>query len=541
MSCEGLYDTRAYLSIIGCLLQDPSLVDDIDRPLDRTDFNTDKFYELLFVAIYNLYMQGCLVIDEMAIDSYISNYKEQYEIFQKRQGLEYLSNARELAVLENYDYFYHRCRKYSLLRYYENRGLDTRFIYDSTITEPGKMSEEQVKFDNYTEQQIVEIVESILVIKPNNKFCVSALSSGCQAGNGMKELIETLAETPDIGGPLNNEGINTVVRGARFGCLYMRSLIQGQGKTRLAIGDACKLSVPYVYDLHKKEWIYTGWAEPTLFITTEMKISEIQTIIIAAVSKVNENHILTQQYNEGEYERVCQAVEFIQSAPLYIEHIPDFTINEIENIIKRYNREYNVRYIFFDYVWMSIKAMGQVNAQTGMRLQEHQLLLAFATQLKAIAQRLDVFIFTASQLNGEAQDAKIKNQNLLAGAKSLSNKLDFGVISMVPTKAELKKLEPITHHRIGPIPNMAHWCYKIRGGMLSSIIIWTKVDLGTVEERPLFVTNFDFELVNIDFTKIESVETAIKENSVPIRNEDISDFETDTNEVAAKEKVKFDW
>ena len=35
MAHEGLVDKRAYLNTFGCLLQDSSLIDDIDRPLDR--------------------------------------------------------------------------------------------------------------------------------------------------------------------------------------------------------------------------------------------------------------------------------------------------------------------------------------------------------------------------------------------------------------------------------------------------------------------------------------------------------------------------
>lgn len=30
-----------------------------------------------------------------------------------------------MATIENYDYYYHRLRKYALLRYYEQKGLDT--------------------------------------------------------------------------------------------------------------------------------------------------------------------------------------------------------------------------------------------------------------------------------------------------------------------------------------------------------------------------------------------------------------------------------
>lgn len=540
MEVSGLVDKRAYLQVIGCLLRDSSLIDDIDRPLDRTDFNTEDFYELLFVAIYNLHIQGVVNIDEFAIDSYLSNYKEQYKIFQDNTGLDYLSSAREMSDLSNYDYNYHRIRKYGLLRYYEKQGLDTRFIYDSTITDTNKAEAEQNKFDGYTEQDIVEKVEATFVINPSMKYCTNSLSTDIQAADGMKELVADLMEVPDVGLALNNEGLNTVSRGARLGCLFMRSCPQGGGKTRMATGDACKIAIPYYYDLEKEEFVYTGNCEPTTIFSTEMPVDEIQTLVIATISKVNEEHILYGTYEYGEYERVQQAIEYIASSPLYIVHIPDFSIEDIKNQIKKYNREFSVRYFFFDYIHTSLRLMAEVNSRSGMGLKEHQLLLVFATELKTIAQQLDVFIFTASQLNGEAQTAQYKDQNLLAGSKALANKLDMGIISMAPTKAELKKIEPVLHKMVGmPVPNMCHWVYKVRRGRITRIIIWTKADLGVMDERALFVTDYDFGLIDIDFTKIEQVEEKIKEHSVLISQvPDTPVEEKDDDEVVEK---KFDW
>lgn len=73
-------------------------------------------------------------------------------------------------------------------------------------------------------------------------------------------------------------------------------------------------------------------------------------------------------------------------------HIPDFSIEDIKNQIKKYNREFSVRYFFFDYIHTSLRLMAEVNSKSGMGLKEHQLLLVFATELKTIAQQLDVFI-----------------------------------------------------------------------------------------------------------------------------------------------------
>ena len=84
---EALTDKRAYANTLGCLMKDPTLVEDIDRPLDREDFNTETFYDLLFVAIYNLSMQGCKTIDEFAIDSYLSGLKTNIEYFKKTEDL----------------------------------------------------------------------------------------------------------------------------------------------------------------------------------------------------------------------------------------------------------------------------------------------------------------------------------------------------------------------------------------------------------------------------------------------------------------------
>lgn len=542
--CTGLVDKRAYLNIIGCLLQDPSLIDNIDKPLDRTDFNTEKFYELLFVAIYNLHIQGAQSIDEFSIDSYLSNYKDQYKIFQDNNGLEYLVNAKEMASIDNYTYNYHRLRKYSLLRYYEKKGLDTRFIFDSTLVENSAAENEQIKFDNYTEQDIVEMVESIFVINPNMKYCTNSLTTDVQAAEGMMELINEYLEVPDVGLPLCNEGLNTISRGARKGCLFMRSAPSGGGKSRMLAGDACKFSVPYFYDVKSKKWIYTGLSEPTLYITTEMEIGEIQSLLIAAVSKVDEDHIINGTYKRGEYERVKKATEYIHSAPLYIVHIPDFSIEDIKNIVKKYHREYGVENFVFDYIHTSLRLMTEINTKSRMGLKEHQLLLIFATELKTLAQQLDIFIFTASQLNREAVNAQYKDQTLLAGATALANKLDVGIISIRPSKAEIKRIEPVLKKMIGkPMPDMCHWCYKVRKGKLTKIIVWTKSDFGTMTEQALFVTDYDFNLIDVDFTKIEVMEEKIQEHSVRLTVKEDYEFDEETGEIfeEVESTKKFDW
>ena len=274
-----------------------------------------------------------------------------------------------------------------------------------------------------------------------------------------------------------------------------------------------------------------------------MPVDEIQTILYATISKVNEEHILYGTYEKGELKRVKQAIEYIESSPLYIVHIPDFSIEDIKNIIKKYNREFGVEYFFFDYISTSLRLMSEINGKSRMGLKEHQLLLVFATELKTIAQQLDVFIFTASQLNGEAQIATYKDQNLLAGSKALANKLDVGIISMRPSRSEQEKLETILQRKFNiPMPDIGHWVYKVRRGKLTHIIIWSKTNLGTMDEEALFVTDFDFNLIDIDFTQIEQVEAKIQEHSVLASRVEDTPIEIEENDdEPVQTKATFDW
>ena len=537
--CKGLVDKRAYLNTIGCLLQNPMLIDDIDRPLDRTDFNTETFYELLYVAIYNLHMQGCTTIDEFSVDSYLSNYKEQYCIFQENNGLGYLADAKDIANLENYDYYYHRLRKYALLRYYEKQGLSTRFIYDGSV-DTAKLEVEQKKFDDYTEQDIVGMVESTFVLNPNMKYCSNTLSTDAQAGDGINELIEDLCETPDVGVPFTSLGLNTVARGFRLGKFYLRSGTTGSSKSRQSIMDCCNIAIPHRWNLETKSWEYTGNAFPTLFISTEMSVDECQTIILATVSGVNEEHILYGNYKEGEKERVLLAGKYLKESPLYINVINDFSISDIENIIKRYHNSRGVNYIFFDYIFVAPRLITEMSKTSSMRMQEYQLLTMFATRLKALAESLWVFIMSSTQLNGEAADMKYKDARCLQGSKAIANKIDFGCISMRPTAAELKKIEAITRNIVGcPEINMMQWVYKVRRGKLTRIIIFSNLNLGCMREKTVFVTDYDFNLIDVDFTKIECMDKVVEENSHIMRPEDFEPEKEELEEDTAKKN--FDW
>ena len=532
---KALFDERACSHTLGCLLLDTSLVDDINKPLDRNDFNGERFYEIIFIAIYNLVMQGIEVIDEFAIDSYLNSFKEQYEVFQKNDGLKFISEIREMSNLQNYDWYYHKMRKLSLLRYYESQNLDVKFIYDWSKDDID--GQEQNKFDEYSENQIVDMVENIYTITPRMKYCTNVLSKGIQAGMGMIDLIHSYMETPDFGYPLSSQGLNTIARGARKGKFLFRSAKSGAGKTRSFIMDAANFAVPWKWNKKKQEFEYTGHCVPTLYIGTEGSLEEFQTIFNAAVSGVDEEHILFGEYEEGELERVEQAAKYIAESPLHLEYMDDFSISDIENLTKKYVYSYGIEVMILDYLQTTLRLMSEVSKKSS-GLKEYQLLIIFSTRMKAMAERLDIFVESGSQVNIEKDEPRYYDQRVLQGSKAVANKIDVGIIQTDISPRHREKIIAIMRNMVGKKePNILQWCYKCRSGRLSRIIICSYFDMATMTIEDQFVVDFDFNLIDIDFTKIEMVNKAVKDNSKKISDNDFE--ETDKAEVQADNDNKW--
>ena len=299
-------------------------------------------------------------------------------------------------------------------------------------------------------------------------------------------------------GPL----INTVTRGARLRKFYLRSAATGVGKTRAMIADSCYFACNEIYD-DQFGWRKNGQQHPTLFIATEQDKSEVQTMMLAFLSGVNEEHILDGKYTEGERERVIYAGKVLQSSPLWIEEMPDFSIQDVENKIKKYIREHDVRYVCFDYIHSSMKILEEITRRSGgVKLREDNILFILSTKLKDLCNQYGVFIMSATQLNGSYTDSETPDQNLLRGAKAIADRIDCGMILLSASTEDLVKLEPILASGRFTTPNIKMSVYKNRRGSYKGVYLWCNADLGTCRIQPMFCTNFNHELVSIEDIRI---------------------------------------
>ena len=425
INIEELYDNKAVLMLFGALLNNPTTLLKHDRfKLEVSDF-VARHHRIVFSAINNLVNSGVDRLDSIAIDSYLNKYPEQYEIFRSNRGLEALEFAKNSAGGDNFVYYYNRVKKFSLLRAYLKSGVDIRFIYDPDELNSDKKEKMQNGLDKMSINEIISLVD-MKIVEVRQSFEMSADSYGQRAGQNIVGLIDDLLEKPAIGLPLNGNYINGIVRGARLKKLYMRSAPTGVGKTRFSAGDAINLAVDKIWDSKKNDWISNGISMPSLFITTELEIQEIQTLFLAFVSNVNEAHILDGEYDEGEKERVIEAAHIIKEAPIWIEHLSNHNIQQVDNMVTRHKLKHDVHYVFFDYVHTTLKILAEIaSASRGVRLREDNVLLMFVSRLKKIANELGVFIYTATQVNGDWDKVDQATQNLLRGAKSMADLNNF--------------------------------------------------------------------------------------------------------------------
>lgn len=496
-------DTAATIQVIGSVFNNPQLLDITDRYIVTDEDFANEFHKVVFGAIYKLHELGAEEITLKSISDFLAARPKSEAIFKTYKGEEWLIKAAENSVSTAFDYYYQRLKKFSLLRAYDNIGMDVSDIYDpdNFLDTKKKQLQEEILDNSTLEQLAMRVDEKIDAIRM--QYVDDSFGEAFQAGEGIDDLIDKFKEHPEVGVPLYGPLINTVTRGARLKKFYLRSAATGIGKTRSMIADACYIACEKLYD-ENFGWIGTGVAQPVLFITTEQELEEIQTMMLAFLSNVNEDHILNGEYEEGEEERVRQAAKLISEAPLYVEELPDFSLKDVEDKIKKNIREHDVKYVFHDYIHTSLKILEEITRRSGgVKLREDNILFMLSTRLKDICNKYGIFIMSATQLNGDYKDAKVPDQNLLRGAKAIADKIDYGAILMGVTDEDLVALDKILCANIFERPTIKISIYKNRRGRYKGVYLWCKANLGCCRIQPMFCTGYDYEMINIDDIRIK--------------------------------------
>ena len=495
-------DTTSIIQVIGCVYNNLKLLDITDRYTITDEDFPDEFHKIVFGAMYKIHELGASEVTLKNIEDFLSTRPKSAGVFKQQKGEEWIMKAAEVSNAMTFDYYYSRLKKMSLLRAYDNIGVDVSDIYDpDNILDVKKKQLQEDILDNSTLEDLANIIDD-KITAVRLQYVDDVYGEAQQAGEGIFDLIDKFKEHPEVGVPLYGPIINTVTRGARLKKFYLRSAASGVGKTRSMIADACYVSCEKIYN-ESFGWIKIGTCQPALFITTEQELEEIQTMMLAFLSNVNEDHILNGAYKGDEEDRVREAAAILAKAPLYVEELPDFSLKDVEDKIRKNIREHDVKYVFHDYIHTSMKILEEISKRSGgVKLREDNILFMLSNKLKDLCNQYGIFIESATQLNGDWKDAEIPDQNLLRGAKAIADKIDYGAILLNTTDKDLEALQQILGSNLFSTPNIKLSVYKNRRGRYKGIYLWCKADLGCCRIDPMFATTYDYNIINIDDIKI---------------------------------------
>ena len=85
----------------------------------------------------------------------------------------------------------------------------------------------------------------------------------------------------------------------------------------------------------------------------------------------------------------------------------------------------------------------------------------------------------------------------------VARKIDCGMIMLQTSQDDRESLKNIVNSMGIEMPDIKISVYKNRRGRYKDILLWCKSDRGICRIDPIFVTNYNYELMNIEDLKIK--------------------------------------
>ena len=311
-------DKKAIFLLLGCYCINPRFVLNEKYSTNEHDY-PENFHRMIWGAIFNIAKKGNVEkITPIDIENEISQLDVAVSLWKNNDGWDYIESAIEMATDKtvNIGKYYDDVRKYSIVRNAEEfLKMDISFIYDENDDE---------KIERFNTLTSVDVLNEL-----NNKFVdfksmwknTFGDNYSFLVGDNISDRLKEHKEQQNVYGyPFQSGYLTTVYRGMRRKKYILRSSVSGGGKSRNSLADGCNMVSDRIYDWTKKEWISTGDSQPVLFISTELEKEEIQDIILAHVSGIEQDRIETWEDITTEEEKILEeSAKYIKTYEYYVE------------------------------------------------------------------------------------------------------------------------------------------------------------------------------------------------------------------------------
>lgn len=255
-----MLDRNTVRFVLGSLALRPQLLGQVDKyVLTTNDFNT-RFDRYVFCAIYGLYKQGVKTIEAVDIVNYLESDVGGKATFEQNNGIEWFNDILDFANPDNFDYYYNRLKKINLLRDLKKQGFDVSEFCPDDLTNPDA---DTSKFEDLTVSDICAAVRKKLLGLEASYARTGEIETE-DASQGIRDLIEDLDSTIQLGAPVQGQIFNKVIGGAEKGALTIRSGSSGLGKFQ---PNSARIPTPSgwrtVGEIKPGDYLFDAFGKPT--------------------------------------------------------------------------------------------------------------------------------------------------------------------------------------------------------------------------------------------------------------------------------------
>ena len=398
---QVIYSKNTASMLLGCLLQNSYLIKSTQYPLVETDFVGEPFQKYMFRAIKCLGEKGFQNIGAVDIASVAEHEEEMKEILEDNDYIEFCNMAVKLTNIDNFEGYYNEVRRLSCIR--DIALIDKKDISDLYDIDAKK----DLSFGLTAEEVLDKTYNKISEFK--RKYIQKNDEEFKQAGVGGYETLESFKNREFDGVSFESKYLTTLWGTFRKKQVYIRSGDTSSGKSRSCVGDLACACSPFLWDSDIKSFVPNpNGHNRGLYIGCEMDTkTEVDPLFWSYIADVNSSSITKYKFEADEYELVHKGIDMLASNEyIWLGKMPSFDIQRLEEVIKEYKNKHNIDYVAFDYIMLNsavtkefIKNRGGIKSARG-----DEILLEISKALKDLAEKYDVGIITATQVNSDIKD-----------------------------------------------------------------------------------------------------------------------------------------
>ncbi|MDK2945708.1 replicative DNA helicase [Geotoga petraea] len=376
LSLNPPHSIEAEESVIGSILMDPNILEDVLEEVRYSDFYLEK-HKIIFKTIEQLF-SAALPVDTVTLIDKMRNLG----ILEKVGGEETLINlAQAVPTTANIMYYANIVKEKALLR---NLIQASSEIVESvrTVGDAKEILEfAEKRIFSIAEARATRTYESLSSIVPNVVDQVVELKNKYRRGE--------LGLVTGI--PTGFSSLDSITSGFHKSDLIIIAARPSMGKSSFALNLATNMSLKH----------NVGVA----IFSLEMSKEQLANRIICYQSRVDLQKVRTGQISDDEWSMITQVAGDLTDSSLILDDEPGLDSRSLRAKARRIKREYDIQVLIIDYLQL-------MSGKSGNNENRQQEISEISRSLKLLARELNITVIALSQLSRAVEQREDKRPRL---------------------------------------------------------------------------------------------------------------------------------